>query len=314
MRVGLVLGGGGVRGASWLMGALHGLVAATGWDPAGADLLVGTSAGAVVGALATSGAKPWDALAPDRDDLLQALLEATNFRVQLNWRWLTPGSPSLLGRALRGGPAQVMKAVAGVLPEGFVSTNSIARLISDQAPGGWPAGQKLWIVAMDYASGERVVFGRPGSPEAKLAAAVAASCAIPGFYRPVEIGGRRYVDGGVHTGSNLDLLAGERLDLVICLNPLSSRAGAPVVFWPVRMLLHQQLLPQIRSVEQTGSRVVAIEPDGTSIRLIGFNPMSRRRLAQIGIAASREVQQYLDQPEVSGKIAGLGPPGSPRRK
>jgi hypothetical protein len=65
----------------------------------------------------------------------------------------------------------------------------------DRAPdqragaGDWPAGQNLWIVATDYVSGERVVFGRPGSPEAKLAAAVAASCAIPGFYRPVEVGG-----------------------------------------------------------------------------------------------------------------------------
>lgn len=308
-----MLGGGGVRGSSWLMGALHGLVAATGWDPASADLLVGTSSGAVVAALAAGGARPWDALAPDREDLLEALLEATNFRVQLNRRSLTPGSPSLLGKALRGGPAHVMKAVAGVLPEGIVSTNSIARLISDQAPGGWPAGQKLWIVATDYVSGERVVFGRPGSPEAKLAAAVAASCAIPGFYRPVEIGGRRYVDGGVHTGSNLDLLAGEQLDLVICLNPLSSRAGVPLVFWPVRMLLHQQLVAQIRSVEQTGSRVVAIEPNGTSIRLIGFNPMSRQRLGEIGIAASREVKQYLDQPEVSGKIVGLGPAKLPPR-
>ena len=52
--------------------------------------------------------------------------------------------------------------------------------------------------------------------------AVAASCAIPGFYRSVRIGDRRYVDGGVHSTSNLDLLAGEGLDLVICLNPTSS--------------------------------------------------------------------------------------------
>ena len=71
-----------------------------------------------------------------------------------------------------------------------------------------------------------------GSPSAArtlrtptLADAVAASCAIPGFYRPVDIGGRRYVDGGVRSASNLDLLAGHELDLVICLNPTSTRAG-----------------------------------------------------------------------------------------
>ena len=298
MRVSLVLGGGGVRGASWLMGALNGLVAATGWDPADADLLVGTSSGAVVAALTASGAKPWNALAADRKDFLHALLDSATFRLELDLRRLIPGSPALVGAALRRGPTHVMKAVAGILPEGFVSTNSIARLISEQAPEGWPARQSLWVVTTDYATGERVVFGRAGSPPAKLAAAVAASCAIPGFYRPVEIGGRRYVDGGVHTGANLDLLAGEQLDLVICLNPLSSRPGvAPTVFWPVRMLLHQQLVPQIRSVERAGSRVVAIEPDGQS-----------SRLAEVGLAAGEEVQHYLQQPSVRDKLAGLGDP------
>ena len=57
-RIGLVLGGGGVRGASWLTGALHGLATETGRDPAAADLLVGTSAGAVVAALTMAGALP----------------------------------------------------------------------------------------------------------------------------------------------------------------------------------------------------------------------------------------------------------------
>ena len=74
----------------------------------------------------------------------------------------------------------------------------------------------------DYRTGKRVPFGRTDSPPATVADAVAASCAIPGFYRPVKIGGRRYVDGGVCSASNLDLLAGRGLDLVICLNPLSS--------------------------------------------------------------------------------------------
>ncbi|MBO0687644.1 MAG: patatin-like phospholipase family protein, partial [Candidatus Dormibacteraeota bacterium] len=80
MRVGIVLGGGGVRGAAWLMGALHGLVEETGWDPADADLLIGTSAGALVAALAAAGARPWDSLAPERRDLLDALRRASEFR------------------------------------------------------------------------------------------------------------------------------------------------------------------------------------------------------------------------------------------
>jgi NTE family protein len=313
VKVGLVLGGGGVRGASWMMGALHGLAAETGWDPAFADVVVGTSAGAVVAALTLSGARPWDALAPEREDFLRALLEAAAFNPRPTLRLLWPGSPPLVGRALRGGPSHAMRAVAGVLPEGFISTEPIARLIRERASAGWPPGERLWIVATDYATGERVAFGRPGAPEAELSAAVAASCAIPAFYRPVRIGARRYVDGGVHTGANLDLVAGEALDLVICLNPLSSRPGtAAGLYWPVRTLLHQQLVPQMRAVERAGARLVVLEPDGRSIDLIGLNPMSRRRVEEVGLAAAFEVQAYLRQPAVSRQLAGLGPPEEPR--
>ena len=85
------------------------------------------------------------------------------------------------------------------------------------------------VVACDYATGRRTVFGRPKSPKADLADAVAASCAIPGFYHPVTIAGRRYVDGGMYSTSNLDILRDAHMDLVICLNPTSSlhptRAG-----------------------------------------------------------------------------------------
>jgi len=312
MRVGLVLGGGGVRGASWLMGAMHGLAAETGWDPGAADLVVGTSAGAVVAALTVAGARPWDALAPDREELLRAMLDGAAFRPELTLRNLWLGSPPLVGRALRAGPAHVMKAVAGALPEGFVSTEPIVRLVRDRAPGGWPADPRLWIVATDFETGDRVVFGRPGSPAAELAAAVAASCAIPGFYRPVRIGGRRYVDGGVQTGANLDLVAGGPLDLVICLNPLSSRPNtAPGVFWPVRTLLHHQLRPQARAVRRAGARLVVLEPDGPSIGLIGLNPMSRRRVEDVGVAAAMEVQAYLRRPSIRDELAGLGPPNVP---
>ena len=91
-------------------------------------------------------------------------------------------------------------------------------------PGDWVEHPNYWAVACDYETGRRTPFGRLGSPRAQIADAVAASCAIPGFYRPVRIGGRRYVDGGVCSVSNMDLVAGRGLDLVICLNPLTSRA------------------------------------------------------------------------------------------
>src|SRR2546423_12747611 len=142
----------GLRGASWMMGALHGLTVETGWDPATADLVVGTSAGAAVAALTLAGARPWEALAPEREDFLRALLDGAAFEPPLTLPSLWPGSPPLVRRALRAGPAHAMRAVAGALPEGFVSTEPIGRLIRGRVPRGWPRRGRLWIVATDYAT------------------------------------------------------------------------------------------------------------------------------------------------------------------
>ena len=113
--------------------------------------------------------------------------------------WLVGASIPLLAPTL----------LAGVLPDGPVSTEPIRQTVRRVCARGWAPHPGLWAVAMDYGSGRRVVFGRAGAPAAELADAVAASCAIPGFYRSVRIGGRRYVDGGVRSTSNLDALAGE---------------------------------------------------------------------------------------------------------
>jgi NTE family protein len=308
-RVGLVLGGGGIRGTAWLMGALHGLVTGTGWDPATADLLIGTSAGAIVGALTAGGARPWDVLAPDRRDLLDALMLAASFQPEFSLRRLGPGSLPLALRAGRAGPAHAMKVVAGLMPKGFMSTEAIAGLIRGQTSGAWPTGTELWVVATDFATGDRVVFGREGEPQPEVATAVAASCAIPGFYRPIELDGRMYVDGGVHSGANLDLAAEAALDLVICVNPLSSPTDAQSFVWPIRALLHRQLQPGARAVAAAGSRLLLLEPRGDSIRLIGLNPMGRNRGVEIGTAASLEVQEYLSRPEIKAELRGLGEVG-----
>jgi NTE family protein len=309
LRVGLVLGGGGIRGAAWMIGALHGLVGETGWDPASANLMVGTSAGAVVAALTLGGARPWDLLVPGRGEFFQELMDAAAFRPELTLGSFGPGSLQLAARALRGGSGRTMKLVAGLLPGGFISTAPIARMIKQQAPGDWPRG--LWVVATDHVTGRRTVFGRDREAPAELSVAVAASCAIPGFYRPVRVGGRFYVDGGVHGGANLDLAAGEPLDLVICANPLSSPAGSVrSLASPLRAALHRELEVQVRAVERAGTPVVVLEPAGESIHLIGLNPMSRTRGAAIGKAASEEVQRYLGQPAMRRLLAPLADPRS----
>ncbi len=78
-------------------------------------------------------------------------------------------------------------------------------------------------MALDYETGRRVVFGAPGAPAAGLSDAVLASCAIPGWFEPVTIGGHRYVDGGMWSATNVDLLAEAGLDEIFVLAPMRRR-------------------------------------------------------------------------------------------
>ena len=68
MKVGLVLGAGGVAGGAWLTGALDALATETGWDPGSADRIVGTSAGSVIGAFTAAGIPPWFMVAHSRGE------------------------------------------------------------------------------------------------------------------------------------------------------------------------------------------------------------------------------------------------------
>ena len=145
------------------------------------------------------------------------------FELERTWPPIGPGSWQLALRTLlnprRYTPATVF---SGWLWRGVFSTEPLKETIRRVVPSGWSPHPNLWIVACDYETGRRTPFGRIDAPRADLADAVAASCAIPGIYHPVTIGDRRFVDGGIYSVSNLDLLRNEGLDLVICLNPTST--------------------------------------------------------------------------------------------
>ena len=223
MRVGLVLGAGGIQGGAWLTGGLDALAAETGWDPAEADYVVGTSAGSMMGALCASGVPPWFMVAHSRGEVFEGVVDAdgrpaaeadraggARFELERALPPIGPGSWRLALRTLanprRYTPATVF---TGWIPRGIFSTESLKDTIRRVVPSGWSPHPNLWVVACDYETGRRVPFGRAGAPEAELADAVAASCAIPGIYHPQTIDGRRYVDGGIYSTSNLDLLRDE---------------------------------------------------------------------------------------------------------
>ena len=147
--------------------------------------------------------------------------------------------------------------------------------------------------------GRRVAFGREDAPRATVAEAVAASCAIPGFYHPVRIDGRRYVDGGICSVSNLDLLCDERLDLVICLNPMSSLAqatgGSPAdrMAAIMRSAAGRRLGHEARKLREAGTRVLILQPGEQDVGLMGFNLMSGGRRLEVMEQARRSVATEL---------------------
>ena len=313
MRVGLVLGAGGVVGASWLIGALDALEAETGWRAVEAERIVGTSAGAVVGALAAGGidseymgayvsGRTLDgfAEAESRADAFSKRLPGSEYRLERALPPIGPGSWRLALntiRHLRSHPPAAV--VAGWLPRGFISTGPITDLVDGFIAGQWPDHPSYWAVAADYTSGKRVAFGRHDAPMTVVADAVAASCAIPGFYHPVKIAGRRYVDGGICSTSNLDLLCGADLDLVVCLNPMSSVApvagGSPADRFArmMRAAAGRRLAHEARKLRAEGTNVLILQPGSDDCALMGVNLMSGSRRVQVIEQARKSIAREL---------------------
>src|SRR5215211_4785387 len=332
MKVGLVLGAGGVLGGAWHTGALHALAGETGWDPGSAEYIVGTSAGSVIGSLVAAGILPWFMVAhssgesfdgltgPDGRPASEADRSAGgSLRLHRGLPSLGPGSLRMgfatLSNPLRHTPFQLL---AGWAPIGLVSTESIKDTVRRAVSTRWVEHQSFWAVATDYRSGKRVPFGRIDSPPSELADAVAASCAIPGFFRPVEIGGRRYVDGGVCSVSNLDLLAGRGLDLVICLNPLSSREEEgslnPIarLNQATRRLSGRRLGHEARKVRAYGAEVLLIQPTAEDLEVMGGNMMSGKRRHDVIETAVGTVTEQLRSAGVNEQLKGL-PRGEPHK-
>jgi NTE family protein len=324
-RTGLVLGGGGLVGGAWMVGALHAIATETGWDPGSADIVLGTSAGAMIGALLTSAVPPWLLMDYEAEGDLGRPSDASAARrfgtsLQLHWSFPRPvlGSPGLALRSMREPWKYGPVGIIAWLPHGVISTEPLKNAVRRVVPKGWSAHPNLWITAIDYATGQRVIFGGEGAPRTDLADAVAASCAIPGFYHPVNIRGRRYVDGGLYSPANLDLMNGSDAELVVCLNPMSSRHGGGL-FEPTgriaafirgdnRRLIDREAV----TLKRAGKRVMLIEPGADDLKVMGFNYMSRKHLDRVADTAVRTTTTSLQRTELGRALSAL-PAGSPVR-
>lgn len=306
-KVGLVLGAGGITGIAWLAGALRAVREQTGWDPADADVIAGTSAGAVAATVLAAGQDPCDLLAYAEDPALlaAAIAEATAGRGREGLALPLPGSLALAASGLLGGsPRRRLDALSGLLPRGVRSGDEIRGLTHTAATTGWPSRRELWLHTCDVRTARLVTFGREGAPQASVADAVAASCAVPSYYRPVEIAGRRYVDGGLRSLTNADQLVGEGCDVVLVLSPFSSRhRGAlldTAVFGVVRAATAARTDREVDRLRADGVQVATVHPAADDIRAMGLNPMDRARSRRVLETAEASVAARL--PDLLGPV------------
>ena len=171
---------------------------------------------------------------------------------------------------------------AALLPEGRVPSGNIAVPFENLYGGRWPAAT-MWIVAVQLDTGRRVVFGRPDAPDATPGEAVRASCAIPAFFEPAEIGGQRYVDGGVHSTTNSDLVAGERPDLVLVSAPMSAVRGATRVgpATAMRQIARLSLAREVAALRGRGIPVVAFQPTAADLEIMAGDSLDPRKFAPV---------------------------------
>lgn len=288
-RRGLVIGAGGVVGYTWIVCALERLARTTGWDPRSADVMIGTSAGSIISTLLAAGVTPAELLAwqkrqvAPRRERSSTAVRAPQDREHLPPRpRLKPLSLSLVGAGLRA--RSPVRALVGLAPEGTATEFGLARAIDKVVtPGDWVDHPRVWLVAMDADSGERVAFGRAGSPSTGAREAVRASCAVPGWFAPVRIAGRRFVDGGVISPTSLDLLEREPVDEVVVISPLTSRHPAPSTSLAeglerlLRRTMTRTLDREVELLERAGKRVIRIEPTHAELAAMGPNFMDPRR-------------------------------------
>jgi NTE family protein len=304
--IGLVLGAGGVVGQAYQAGVLSALQRETNWDPREATIIVGTSAGSITGAALRVGVPATDLaaslygvpLSRRGGAILRRILPTdveplpTPSFGSLFRPWNLP-STALITRAIRR-PLAFRPDVAAMtlLPRGRIDISERARGLDDHMGGRWPSG--LRICTVRRSDGARVVFGREGAPPARLAAAVLASCAIPGYFQPVDIAGTEYVDGGVHSATNADVLRTERLDVVVVIASMSAAHGSAngADGW-LRRTVHRRMEREIVRLQEAGVVVISLEPGADSRRAMGLRAMAEDRSPQVIEAAYEETREHI---------------------
>jgi len=266
----LVLGGGGITGIAWEWGILAGLAGA-GVDLAAADVVVGTSAGSVVGAQVAAGVAVADRYAAQLEPATGEIPARLHWDARLRW---------VLAAARHARDPQAYRARIGrmALAAKTVPGEDRRAVIESRLPvREWPE-RRLLITAVDARTGEFVVYDRDSG--VALVDAVAASCAVPGVWPPVTVDGRQMIDGGVRSAANADLAQG--CDRVVVIAPLTAGGG------PLPSVATQA------AALRGSAQVVVLAPDQAAKQAFGRNLLDPARRAPAARAGRAQAAVVLD--------------------
>src|SRR3954454_7970683 len=280
----LVRGAGGILGEAWMGGLLAGLQEASGFDARTCEHFVGTSAGSIVAAALAGGVDPASRLeqlpeqpaAPSADGSGRSLLGGA---LRLGRGAGATAFAPLAALALRStamSGAAVRRAALARVPAG---RRSLAGLGSAMAELGLDWDGRLLVVAVEVETGRRVIFGMPGETHLSVPAAVEASCAIPGVFRPIRSGDRTYVDGGAWSLTNLDVAPVARGTRVLCLNPTGSLGSTASLRGAIGPLSRSAATVEALALQRRGASVTTLAPDAAAARAMGGDFMNGRRRA-----------------------------------
>ena len=305
MKTALVLGGGGVVGLAYHAGVLRALEQEAGYQAETADVIVGTSAGSVMGAYLRSGWTTEDfwLLAQGTHPRMAAINRAEEeaailapaFRGGFDLMRRGLGSAFVIGRSMVRLPVPRLPGLLRhAFPGGLFAMTEGKRRFEEELPAEWPE-RPLWLSTYDIVSGRRIVLGSRGAPDLPLPRAVAASCAIPAVYPPVPFGRMTLVDGGVWSPTNLDLAARAECDFAICVAPLAfdgpRRSGLAQL---AREVPARMLRREAATLRRGGVEVLLIRPSAAEVRAHGFNLMRPDGVDRVARAAYESTARLLE--------------------
>lgn len=281
-RTAIVLGAGGTVGIAYHAGVCKALADA-GLDPGGADLIVGTSAGAIVGAILRAGHdldEVWGLAHADEHPFIE---DEPFFRPDVVFRqgWRTPiglarrlvGSAWVLQRSVVRWPAvNPPMPLQRFYRAGLGSATEQRQEFADWAGEEWPDGD-LALCAFDVVTGRRVVLGPPADNRPALPDAMRASSAVPMLYPPVRLGRRMLVDGAVSSSTNLDVAIEAGAELIVVAAPLTYEPDdVPSPHLRASKELFQRMLDcELRKARDAGVEVLVVRPDSQEAQVHGLN-------------------------------------------